>query len=192
MFGGTDKGGTVHPLGGEATSILTKGLWVTVVPELRNTFYTRNFDSCPPTRERTMQLLGLNPRRAYEVILEIRVNQEDLYRPTPAPETTHHQADVAAQLNETISVWGMDCNKWALPDPYLFFSTDQTYQMWFAYNAATTYYNPSAPQNTAPWTRLGYTYDWGKAGNHIGASEFMIRLRPNLDGQGTWGCTRPI
>lgn len=59
--------------------------------------------------------------------------------------------------------------------------------MWFAYNAATTYYNPSAPQNTAPWTRLGYTYDWGNSNSHVGASEFMIKTHPNLDGQGTTG-----
>lgn len=188
MFGGQDKGGTVHPAGGEATSILARGLWVTVVPELRNFFWTRGCESCPPTRERLVQLIGLNPRRAYDVILEMWVNPEDLYRPTPDPEITDHKAQVAVQLDETINVWGLDCKKWAFPDPYLFFSTDQTYQMWFAYNAATTYYNPSAPQNTAPWTRLGYTCDWGSnKAKHVGASEFMIRIRPNLDGQGTKG-----
>ncbi|MBK8453511.1 MAG: hypothetical protein WAQ53_14365 [Thiofilum sp.] len=25
-----------------------------------------------------------------------------------------------------------------------------------------------------PWTRLGYTYDWGKPNNPIGFSEFVI------------------
>jgi hypothetical protein len=188
MFGGKDKGGVYHPVGGEATSVLKKGLWVTVVPELRNFFWgTRSFVSCPPTKERVVELMGLNPRRNYDVILELWVNMEDLYRPTPDPEITDHKAEVAAQLNETIKVWDLDCRKWAFPNPYLFFSTDQSYQMWFAYNAATTYYNPSAPQNTAPWTRLGYTYDWGNSQNHVGASEFMIRIRPNLDGNGTSG-----
>ena len=187
MFGGTDKGGVTHPKGGEATSILTRGLWVTVVPEMRNFFWTRAVGSCPPSKERVVELMGLNPRRHYEVILEMWVNQEDLFRPTPDPETSDHKADVAVQLDETINVWGKDCKKWALPNPYLFFSTDQTYQAWFAYNAATTYYNSSAPQNTAPWTRLGYTYDWARPANHVGASEFMIRIRPNVDGQGTTG-----
>ena len=135
------------------------------------------------------------------MIVEMWVNQEDLYRPTPDPETSDHKAELAVQLNETINVWGLDCKKWAFPNPYLFFSTDQTYQSWFAYNAATTYYNPSTPKNTAPWTRLGYTYDWappapasgpgGQAGgaptNHVGASEFMIKTHSNLDGRGTTG-----
>ncbi len=187
MFGGTDKGGVVHPPGGESISVLKRGLWVTVAPELRNFFWAQFFASCPPSKERVVRLMGLNPRRSYDVVLEMWVNVEDLYRPTPDPQITAHKAEVAAQLDETINVWGLDCKKWAFPDPYLFFSTDQTYQMWFAYNAATTYYNPSAPQNTAPWTRLGYTYDWGNSKNHVGASEFMIRIRPNLDGQGTSG-----
>lgn len=187
MFGGKDKGGVDHPAGGEATSVLTQGLWVTVVPELRNFFWAQYFGSCPPSKERVTQLIGLNPRRNYDVVLEIWVNVEDLYRPTPDPGITDHKAEVAVQLDETINVSGLDCKKWAFPNPYLFFSTDQTYQMWFAYNAATTYYNPSAPQNTAPWTRLGYTYDWGKKNRHVGASEFMLRIHPNLDGQGTSG-----
>jgi hypothetical protein len=187
MFGGIDKGGVVHPDGGEAISVLTRGLWVTVAPELRNFFWTGICASCPPSRERLVQLMGLNPRRAYEVILEMWVNPEDLYRPTPDPEITDHKAELAVQLDETVQVWGVDCRKWAFPDPFLFFSTDQTYQMWFAYNATTTYYNPSAPQNTAPWTRLGYTYDWGGSQKHVGASEFMIKTHPDLDGQGTKG-----
>ena len=183
MFGGKDKGGAVHPAGGEATSILKKGLWVSVAPELRNHFWNKSYFACPPGPERVVQLMGLNPRRSYEVVLEMWVDPEDIYRPTPDPEITDHQAELAVQLDETVNVWGVDCRKWAFPNPYLFFSTDQSYQMWFAYNAATTYYNPSAPQNTAPWTRLGYTYDWGDARCHVGVSEFMIRLRTNLDGQ---------
>jgi hypothetical protein len=198
MFGGKDKGGVVHPGGGEATSVLTRSLWVSVVPELRNFFWTQFSACCPPSKERTVQLIGLNPRRAYDVILEMWVDQEDLYRPTPDPGTTGHTAELAVQLDETIhdNVSGKDYNKWAFSNPYLFFSTDQTYQMWFAKNAATTYYNPSAPWNTAPWTRLGYTYDWGNeacggvdsvSDNHVGTSEFMIKTHPNLDGHGTTG-----
>ena len=31
-----------------------------------------------------------------------------------------------------------------------------------------------------PWTRLGYTYDWGKPDNHVGLSEFILRIDPDL------------
>jgi hypothetical protein len=27
---------------------------------------------------------------------------------------------------------------------------------------------------SSPWTRLGYTYDWGDSKTHIGLSEFVI------------------
>ena len=33
----------------------------------------------------------------------------------------------------------------------------------------------------APWTRLGYTYDWGASQNHIGLSEFVLRKGANLE-----------
>ncbi len=26
-----------------------------------------------------------------------------------------------------------------------------------------------------PWTRLGYTYDWGNPGSEVGLSEFVIQ-----------------
>jgi len=29
-----------------------------------------------------------------------------------------------------------------------------------------------------PWTRLGYTYDWGNPGDHVGLSELRIRIHP--------------
>ena len=51
MFGGTDKGGKQHPAGGEAVSVLTKGLWVTVTPELRNFFWNRSVPACPQQGE---------------------------------------------------------------------------------------------------------------------------------------------
>lgn len=187
MLGGKDKQGIEHPPGGERKSLLKRGLWVTVAPELRNYFWAQPSSSCPPSKERIVQLLGLNPRRSYEVILEMWVNPADLYRPTPDPEITDHRAELAIRLNETINYRDVDCMKWAFPNAIFSFSTDQSYQGWFACNAATTYYNPSAPENTAPWTRLGYTYDWAAAKKHAGASEFMIKLHPDIDGDGTEG-----
>lgn len=31
-----------------------------------------------------------------------------------------------------------------------------------------------------PWTRLGYTYDWGNAKSRVGLSEFVIRKGARL------------
>ena len=32
-----------------------------------------------------------------------------------------------------------------------------------------------------PWTRLGYTYDWGESENHIGLSEFVVRKGADIE-----------
>ncbi|MCE5333126.1 MAG: hypothetical protein LLG06_00905 [Desulfobacteraceae bacterium] len=199
MLGYDAQGNAVAP---ESRSILTKSLWVTVVPELRNYFYGKSSAYCPPSRERMVQLLGLNPRNSYDVIVEMYVNPQDLFRPTPDPEITDHQGLPAAKLQETEEVDGQTVYKWAFPSPftgyaendllYLDFpySSDpwlrspRTYRQWFAYNAEHTYANADSPWKTAPWTRLGYTYDWGNANNPVGASEFMIRVHPDLEGNG--------
>lgn len=50
-------------------------------------------------------------------------------------------------------------------------TTDQAFVEWFAQQSNLHYFT-----KPRPWTRLGYTYDWGKAGNeHYGVTEFMIR-----------------
>jgi hypothetical protein len=33
-----------------------------------------------------------------------------------------------------------------------------------------------------PWTRLGYSYDWGNPKNPVGLSEFVLRIDPNKNG----------
>ena len=35
--------------------------------------------------------------------------------------------------------------------------------------------NTSYGENGYPWTRLGYTYDWGNPKSEMGLSEFVIR-----------------
>lgn len=49
--------------------------------------------------------------------------------------------------------------------------TFMSYPDWFANQ---TRYSYTADANPYPWTRLGYTYDWG-SGNHVGLSEFVVR-----------------
>ena len=39
--------------------------------------------------------------------------------------------------------------------------------------------NPNSPP--APWTRLGYTYDWGESSNHVGLSEFVLAKGASLE-----------
>lgn len=45
-------------------------------------------------------------------------------------------------------------------------STDPEINKWFGNEQC---------HNTYPWTRLGYTYDWGDPTNHVGATEFILK-----------------
>ncbi len=47
---------------------------------------------------------------------------------------------------------------------------DPGYKAWFDGNIVWSYFD-----SAYPWTRLGYTYDWGGGGNEYGLSEFLIR-----------------
>jgi|WetSurMetagenome_2_1015567.scaffolds.fasta_scaffold01146_9 hypothetical protein len=170
----------------QPTYTLTKSLWVTVVPELKNHFVD---GPCPPSRKRVVAALGLNPAFDYQVILEMWVDPDALFRPAPDPEATDHEATVSARSLDGW-VFANDTN------PFLQFSdatfvdhqgaTPYTFRQWFAWNA-TQAYKMSDPKDLttwgAPWTRLGYTYDWGKVGeNHVGLSEFMVRIDPAANG----------
>ena len=46
---------------------------------------------------------------------------------------------------------------------------DPDYIAWFNANAVYSYC-----ENTYPWTRLGYTYDWAENGEEYGLSEFLL------------------
>lgn len=49
-------------------------------------------------------------------------------------------------------------------------TVDQDFISWFNGQVTANYF-----ENPRPWTRLGYTYDWGKTGDdHYGVTEFVI------------------
>jgi len=45
---------------------------------------------------------------------------------------------------------------------------------WFNGNIVYSYF-PAKEKNAYPWTRLGYTYDWGNSISEVGLSEFTIK-----------------
>lgn len=120
--------------------------WVTVAPEIKNYFKTHPV-SKPYLRLRVAQLLGLPPNSKNDYFAEIWVKPEDLFRPTPDNEIN----DTTAQLDFPSSV-------------------DPAYQKWFNDNIIYSYY-----PKKYPWTRLGYTYDWGNPYSHVGLSEFVLK-----------------
>jgi hypothetical protein len=126
-------------------------IWVTPVPQLA--VACRGFSlSGAALRERTGQYLGLRPEDLHETVVELWVDPRDVFRPCPDPEVD----DTKCRLG--------------LPDVALD-GTDKPseHAKWFARNDRNNLETPY------PWTRLGYTYDWGDPYHHIGASEYVVR-----------------
>ena len=84
------------------------------------------------------------------------VNPADLFRPSPDGEVD----DTVAELE--------------LPGPERF-ASQQDYEFhrdW--YNLQLSIDDYDNPAKGYPWTRLGYTYDWGNPASEVGLSEFVI------------------
>lgn len=167
---------------------LKKSLWVTVAPELA--CYFANKHICPPTQGRMIQALGLNPAMDYDVLLEMWVNPRDLFRPSPDPEITDHEAELATQIAENQWILPSDTNPFVrLDDTHLYmenaWTAPVTFRNWFI-NRAQTIYTTKDESDPAtwgwPWTRLGYTYDWANPLRPFGLSEFLLKIDPDQNG----------
>ncbi len=130
---------------------LSREVWVTAVPELRS------FCQAHPMRAadialRLEQLLGLPPGSEKTRFVEIWVHPKDLFRPAPDPEVSDHEAELSFPVSER------------------FITVSKAHRQWFRELAKRSY-----GAKGYPWTRLGYTYDWGNQSDEIGLSEFVIR-----------------
>ncbi|MCB1034358.1 MAG: hypothetical protein KDD47_11060 [Acidobacteria bacterium] len=138
--------GYENALGRELT--LTRPVWVTLMPELqelcRHT-YPRGRKALTRRLER---LLGLPPEAGYTRFAELWVDPSDLRRPCPDKEITDRQCSLAFPPSE--------------PD-------DSDYRRWFESQQESTY-----GEDGYPWTRLGYTYDWGNPLTEVGLSEYLV------------------
>lgn len=123
--------------------------WVTVVPEMKD-WYKKNPTSQENITLRTEQLLGMPENSKNIYFVEMWVKPENLFRPAYDNE-----------IND--NVCGLTFTSTASSD----------YIAWFNGNIITSYY-PSKSTVKYPWTRLGYTFDWGNPYNEVGLSEFII------------------
>jgi len=121
--------------------------WVTVVPELK-TFYEGLTVPIDNPLLRVEQILGLPKDSGNEWFAEVWVNPHDLYRPCPDSEITDSACGLTFPGN-----------------------TSDEYIDWFNNQIIGSYFQ----EQKYPWTRLGYTYDWGDPTKEIGLSEFIIR-----------------
>ena len=120
--------------------------WVTAAPQIQ-VFFKNHVKSEVNATLRAAQLLGLPANTTDTYFVELWVNPQSLFRPSPDSEVTDSTASLIFPANAT---------------------TD--YKAWFNNYIITAYYPMKYP-----WTRLGYTYDWGNIQNHVGLSEFVIK-----------------
>jgi hypothetical protein len=146
----TDWDGYEMNIGSQMT--LERDVWVTVAPEIQEFFLDNLYEDGDITR-RAEQLLGLPPDSGYLWFVEIWVDPEEIFRPSPDPEINDREAVLDfSEGNRFIAV-------------------SEDYISWFTARRESMY----AIDGTGyPWTRLGYTYDWGNERSEVGLSEFVI------------------
>jgi type II secretory pathway pseudopilin PulG len=119
--------------------------WVTVIPDMEE-FFAGHVSKSADLTLRAEELLGGPTDWNYTYFVEAYVQPSDLFRPAGDNEICDTTASTALPS---------DAEAW--------------YKSWFNGNIVSSYY----PEKF-PWTRLGYTYDWGST-THIGLSEYVIK-----------------
>ncbi len=130
----------------DSSMTLSREIWVTAVPQVQQFCQELNMSPNDLTL-RLEQYLGLPANNGKTKFVEMWVKPADMFRPCPDPEID----DTQCNLGFTEPV-------------------DPEHKKWME-NLISSSYN----ENGFPWTRLGYTYDWGSVDSDIGASEFILK-----------------
>lgn len=148
-------------------------IWVTAVPQLKDFCAAAPGDSDAKTA-RVVQWLGLNPATPYAQVVELWIEAENLVRPCPITDIT-----AATCTLDTADQWGPPFVPGTATRPTCIAgdaacAENQSYWDWFATNMRL-----NLKEGGAPWTRLGYTFDWkpakGGGFTRYGASEFVMK-----------------
>ncbi len=130
---------------------LQREVWVTPAPYLQEFCKAKRSQlSDEALILRLEQLMGLPPHNGKTRFVEMWVQAGDLFRPSPDPAITDHEAELDFPVATGMTV-------------------SQSHKDWINNLKSSSYGN-----NGYPWTRLGYTYDWGDD-SPVGLSEFVIR-----------------
>lgn len=134
-------------------------VWVTLVPELQEWCSSLDWsDPSPAARgagyQRISQRLGLPPSTLNDRFVLLWIEPERLLRPCADPDPG--RLSCGPGFPEAIEVPDLE---------------REAYAAWFANQAGSAY-----AATGAPWTRYGWTYDWGPGAGDppYGASEFML------------------
>lgn len=138
---------------------LTRDVWVTAVPEVKNLCQTFSGD----VEMRLRQLLGLHTNQKFDKFVTMEVKHNDVYRPA-----VNHDPTMTLPCACPVTV---KCGEEFLAN------VDNKHIRWMADQMLSSYVISESSLITSgyPWTRLGYTYDWKPGSNRYGASEYVIR-----------------
>ncbi|MCX6340541.1 MAG: hypothetical protein NTX71_11595 [Candidatus Aureabacteria bacterium] len=142
--------GPVKKPGDTVTVSMAHLIWVSSPPELKQWVAARAFAEADLTL-RLKQMLGMPPDADKTQFVDFWVKPADLVRPSPDPEINDHEASLDFPVSPVIVI-------------------SDIYKNWFNNLISISYTSDTAH----PWTRLGYTYDWGNEYDHVGISEFTI------------------
>ncbi|MCH7802367.1 MAG: hypothetical protein IIC24_12625 [Chloroflexi bacterium] len=144
----TDWDGYDSTVGADMTT--TRDIWVTIAPQAQE--FCRNYQGGENLVLRMEQLIGLAPDSRKTKFVELWAFPEDMFRPSPDPAITDHEAELDFPVSSQ------------------FVTVTAEHVNWI-----NTLRGKSYEEGGLPWTRLGYTYDWGDPKSDIGLSEFVIR-----------------
>jgi hypothetical protein len=132
------------------TTTLSRDAWMTPVPEIKD-FCTSSGLAGDGLVLRLEQALGLPPNNGKTRFVEMWADPDDLFRPSADPEITDREATPD------------------YPRSTRYVTVSPAHVTWMN-NLIASSYGPDG----YPWTRLGYTYDWGNDTTEQGFSEFVI------------------
>lgn len=140
---------------GETFTLKNKTLWAFTDKEFLK-WFNENKDKVTNWNLRLKQLLGKAPDFDGRYFTVFWVPMKDVFRPAFIPDPTSAMMNVAfsGSFDEDVSENAM----W--------------FKNWFDETRAEAYKR----EGGFPWTRLGYTYDWGRTdGSKYGLTEFIVR-----------------
>lgn len=129
--------------------------WVTVLPDLKN--FCRANPKPANLTLRLEQLMGLPANAGKTHFVQFWVDPNDLFRPSPDPEISDSESSLGYPTLPT-----PEQKKWL----------DKNHKQWIENLKASSY--GQTGKMGYPWTRLGYTYDWGNPATEVGLSEFVL------------------
>ena len=138
-------------------------VWVTAAPKLQNFCKSYQPDGTITLDLRLEQLLGLAPHTSKTKFVEMWVNPLNIFRPCPDPEISDQECELDFPRSANFLTVNLDHRKWMMDNEAEKYPPSLDETKWF------------------PWTRLGYTYDWGNSHSEVGLSEFVIEAGATVE-----------